>query len=282
MILRTDLALEAHEFSGDCEGVELSQERMGDAAVTRMTITSPVAAKKLLKPEGSYVTVEMPSFSDSAFLPDERYEAVSNEISRMLPEKGTVLVVGLGNSSITPDALGPRTASQVLATRHISSELKRACGLDKLRSTAVLAPGVLGQTGIEVRDIIASLCRKIEPVAVIVIDALASRGLGRLGTTVQLSDAGIVPGAGVGNDRPEISMRSLGVPVISVGVPTVVDAATLAHDLGAHKTVPRAQMMIVTPREIDLLIDRASRLLALAVNSALHPQMDPISLLSAV
>lgn len=275
MMMRTDLAIDAHELCGECEGVSVTETKINDMLVTRMHADERSARGTLGKPPGNYVTVEMPRFSDSAFYPDERFETVAQEISRLLPDEGVVLVVGLGNSSITPDALGPRTAGQVLATRHLSGELKRACGLEGLRPVAVLAPGVLGQTGIEVRDIIAALVHSLSPAAVIVIDALASCRLGRLGSTVQLSDAGISPGSGVGNNRPEISAASIGVPVISIGVPTVTDASAVTEDSAGNA-------MIVTPREIDLLTDRASRLLALAINAALHPDMDPIALLSAV
>lgn len=287
MEYRTDLALEERELRGDCGGVRSDERRIKDVTVSRITVETAEGARSLGKPVGSYVTVEMPPLTDSAFAPDERYEIISSELAALLPEKGTVLAVGLGNSRITPDALGPRTALQIAATRHITEELHRSAGFDALRSCAVIAPGVLGQTGIEVLDLLRALCRSIKPAAVIVIDAMASRRLARLGCTVQISDAGISPGAGVGNDRPEISRGELGIPVVSVGVPTVVEAATLASDLTGDSTAgsrvsPRGAGMIVTPREIDLLIDRSSRLLALSINHALHPEIDPIELLSLV
>lgn len=286
MHYRTDLALEEKELRGDCRGVTSEQLTDGEASVTRITVENEDGARGLGKPVGCYVTVEMPPLTDNAVMPDERYEAVSRELARLLPKEGTVLVAGLGNRNITPDALGPRVVSQVAATRHITEELHRSTGFDALRSCAVIAPGVLGQTGIEVVDLLRALCRQIKPAAVIVIDAMASRQLSRLGCTVQISDSGISPGAGVGNNRPSISRHELGVPVIAVGVPTVVDAATLAADLTGKESEadvsPRGASMIVTPREIDLLIDRASRLLALAINQALHPTLDPVELLSLV
>ena len=162
---------------------------------------------------------------------EERIQTAAKEIRSLLPEKGLVLVAGLGNSDITPDDLGPRTANMILATRHISEELARAVGLIGLRPVAVLAPGVLGQTGIETGELLYSIVQRLSPAALIVVDALASRRLDRLGCTLQISDTGISPGSGVGNARPHISRETMGVPVISMGVPTVVDAATLAADL---------------------------------------------------
>lgn len=287
MQYRTDLALEEREQRGECRGVKSEENISGDVTVNRITVENEEGERSLGKPKGCYVTIELPPLTDNAFMPDERYEAISGELGRLLPEKGTVLVVGLGNRRITPDALGPRTASQVAATRHIAEELSRTAGFDALRSCAVISPGVLGQTGIEVVDLLRSLCAQIKPAAVIVIDAMASRRLERLGCTVQISDAGISPGAGVGNNRPSISRAELGIPVVSVGVPTVVEATTLAADLTGGKSQknavsPRGETMIVTPREIDLLIDRSSRLLALSINHALHPDIDPVELLSIV
>lgn len=287
MEFRTDLALELREIRGECKGVKSEEYSSEGVAVSRITVENEEGARHLGKPKGRYVTVEFSTLTDHTFVPDERYEAVSAELAAMLPESGTVLVAGLGNRAITPDALGPRTAAQVAATRHIVDELQRTAGFDSLRSCAVIAPGVLGQTGVEAAELLKALCAEIKPSAVIVIDAMASRRLSRLGCTVQISDAGISPGAGVGNNRPSISRAELGVSVISIGVPTVVDAATLARDIAGDRfsedyVSPGGAGMIVTPREIDLLTDRASRLLALSINHALHPAIDPIELLSLV
>ena len=286
MELRTDLALELREIHGECSGVKNEEYSDKNVTVSRITVENDEGARHLGKPKGRYVTVEFPTLTEHTFLPDERYEAISTELAAMLPENGTVLVAGLGNRAITPDALGPRTAAQVAATRHIVGELQRTAGFTALRSCAVIAPGVLGQTGVEAAELLKAVCSEIKPAAVIVIDAMASRSLSRLGCTVQISDTGISPGAGVGNNRPSISRAELGVSVISIGVPTVVDAATLAYDLTGDRAEnyvnPRGAGMIVTPREIDLLTDRASRLLALSINHALHPEIDPIELLSLV
>lgn len=283
MELRTDLALESREQHPDCQGVKCTQTVDGDVTVTDMTVETQEAVRRLGRPQGKYVTVALPPLTDHAFLPEGKYETVSAVLAQMLPPEGTILVAGLGNHSITPDALGPKAVSMIPATRHILAELRRSTQKNGLRSCAVIAPGVLGQTGVEAVELIASVCRAVRPAAVIVIDALASRSLDRLGCTIQISDAGIQPGAGVGNCRPSISSAELGVPVIAVGVPTVVDASTLACDLTGGVTdavKPEGRGMIVTPREIDLLIDRAARLAALAVNHALHPNIDPEELIA--
>lgn len=277
MQLRTDLALEQREMHTDLpEGVTCAERTEQGITVTRIGITNNAGAKALGKPIGNYLTVEVPPFSDH---PEQAsaVAAVAGALSELLPKEGAVLIAGLGNRAITPDALGPKAAARILATRRIGAEIARVAGIDAVRSVAVITPGVLGQTGIEASDLIAGVVREIQPAAVIAIDALASRYLKRLGCTVQLSDSGIEPGAGVGNARREISRGTLGVPVVAIGVPTVVDAATLVADLtggSGEIAEPQGRQMIVTPREIDLLIDRAAGLLAAAINGALHPKLD--------
>ena len=238
------------------------------------------------KPVGEYITVELDEFSYDTELLDDRMKSISTQISSLLPKgDGTVLVAGIGNKDITPDALGPRCAEGIFSTRHITSELAEEIGLDFLNPVCSLATGVLGQTGIETGEIIKSVADAIKPKAVIVIDALAAAGLERLGRTVQITDTGITPGSGVGNKRAEISKNTLGVPVIAIGVPTVVDAVTLAKDMTGNKTATEsaeAQNMMVTPREIDVMIERAAKLISLCVNCALQPETDPELLLSVV
>lgn len=293
MEFRTDLAVEAAEAKTDIKGIECSEEKVGKANISRMMITSKEASEKLGKPVGKYITVEVPALTDYFRSTDERIKVVAKEIKALIPNEGPILVAGLGNSAITPDALGPKSASKVLATRHISGELAKSIGLQDLRSVTVLAPGVLGQTGMEASEMLLSVTERLKPCCAIVADALASRRLSRLGCTIQISDSGICPGAGVGNSRPSINHSTLGIPVIGIGTPTVVDATTLAHDiLGNNQTKnmedtlekvsPRGEMMIVTPREIDLLIDRASTLIAMAINCALHPSFSPDELYSLV
>ena len=291
MNFRTDLALERHEIlnKSDLSGVLTETEEEENIRISRMTIKSREAEKKLLKPKGRYITLEIPSFLNDAEIFDNKLNLLSKEISSVLPsENGEVLVVGLGNEQITADALGPKTSSLILATRHISSEIASSLGFDKLRSVASLAPGVLGRTGIETGEIIRGITDRIKPQAVIVVDALASRSIKRLGTTVQISDTGICPGSGVGNNRKRLDETTLGVKVISIGVPTVVDGETLVYDLTDRKktksfsALPESKNVVVTPKEIDLLIDRASKLISMAINCALQKDMTPEDIISLV
>lgn len=292
MELRTDLAVEQREIAGeDVKGVEYSKERIGALEVERLDVTSEKASRELKKPIGGYVTIDLPPLTDNIENTDERLKTVAAEIRRLLPVNGLVLVAGLGNIDITPDALGPKTASSVLATRHITGEIARSTGLDRLRPVAVLSTGVTGQTGIETGEYLLGVISRIKPTAVIVVDALASRRLSRLGCTMQISDTGISPGAGVGNHRTRIDSDTMGVPVIAIGVPTVVDAFTLATDLlgiedeaDSQKIMdeisPMGRKMVVTPKEIDLLVDRAARLISLSINFALQTGVEPEDLLA--
>ncbi len=269
--IRTDLALEACDGQAPkMRGVQRRQSQQGGVTVTRIVVQSDSAAKQLEKPKGTYITVEWDKYAADT----DTHTAVTRALQSLLPRQGTVLVAGLGNLQVTPDALGPKTAAKVLATRHISAELAQSIGLTGLRSVSVLAPGVLGQTGIESMEILAATVEKTHPDAVLVVDALAARELGRLCRTVQICNTGISPGAGVGNHRAEVSHATLGVPVVAVGVPTVVDAATLVADLSGSLPA-RPTDMIVTPREIDMEIDRAGNLLGHAINCALQPHIDP-------
>lgn len=276
MQIRTDLAMEA------AADVPVEREQIGDSEVCRMTLTAQTA-ERVGKPAGRYITASFPPLTDDEHDLEERALLLGRELRNWLPTEGCVLVVGLGNKSITPDALGPCTASMVLATRHIQGEFARSVGLDDLRSTVVLQTNVLGNTGMESSELVQGVCQTLQPCAVIAIDALAARSVERLGRTVQLSDTGIAPGSGVGNNRRVLNRETLGIPVIGLGVPTVVDAATLARDLTGQEepsVEPRGAAMMVTPREIDLLIARASRLLAMTVHAALQPSYSPLELLS--
>lgn len=277
MNIRTDLALEQREIKkGEISGVISDEEKIGAITVTRIRVLSEQGAAALKKAVGDYVTVEVPPIDRHGGDWNDTVYAVSSELSKLLGEiKGTVLVVGIGNTDITPDALGPKTALGVLATRHISRELSEQLGLAGLKSVAVLSPGVLGQTGMELQEIIRGAVENIKPQAIIAVDALAARRVSRLGCTVQLSNTGISPGSGVGNARRELSRATLGIPVIAIGVPTVVDAQTLIYDLCGTTPQENNENMIVTPREIDLMIDRAAELLSFAINISLQPDTDP-------
>lgn len=288
---RTDLAVEERELLGeDIKGADYSEQDVGGLHIERLCITGERAARLLKKPCGTYITAQLPPLTDRLSDTDERLSALSKEIKKLLPVNGLVLVAGLGNSEITPDALGPKTAAKVLATRHIPGEIARSTGLDRLRAVAVMNTGVTGKTGIETGELLLGVIKRIRPSALLVVDALASRRLERLGCTIQISDTGISPGAGVGNRRARIDSSTMGVPVIAIGVPTVVDALTLAFDLldiedekrgrELSKTVsPEGRAMVVTPKEIDLLVERAAHLISLSINYALQSAMEPADLL---
>lgn len=284
MHTRTDLAIEAAAdaaLSG-AEDATQSEDTYGTMRVTRLHVRTRRAARRLGKPCGRYITAQFPPLSDDETGLAAYAEQLGQELQALLPADGTVLVVGLGNRTVTPDTLGPATADMVLATRHIRGEFARAVGLDDLRPTAVLTPGVLGQTGTESGEIVRGVCREVNPSAVIVVDALAARCMERLGCTVQLCDTGIAPGSGVGNDRRPLNAQLLGVPVIGVGVPTVVDVATLVAAYRPDVALPDGEgtPMMVTPREIDLTVSRAARLLAMSINRALQPAYSPRDLIS--
>ncbi len=288
MQIRTDLAVEARELAGeDISGVEYKTYRQSGLEISRITVKSRKASHSLGKEPGTYITVELPSLTDNFTETDERLKIIGLEIRRLLPVNGLVLVAGLGNMEITPDSLGPKTGLRVLATRHITGEIARSTGLDRLRPVAVIQTGVTGQTGIETGEYILSVVRRIKPTAVIVIDALASRRPERLGRTLQISDTGIAPGAGVGNHRTRITKDTIGVPVIAIGVPTVIDVKTVISEFSDKETEQSKEAllgfgenMIVIPREIDLLTERASRLIAFALNGALQNEFDLPDLVS--
>lgn len=285
MNFRTDLALERCEnLSGkDLDGILIDSFDSDDARVTRIDVLDEKGAATVGKPIGRYVTVEVAPFAKHAQFIDKSLDTVASEIRRMLPESGSVLVAGLGNSKITPDALGPKCASMIFATRHITGELLKETGFEGLRCVSAFSAGVLGETGAEAGEMIKGVVGMLRPDAVITIDALAARNIGRLGTTIQMCNTGIVPGSGVGNARLEINERTIGVPVIAIGVPTVVDAATLILDFAGdidEKNVPEeAESMMVTPREVDLMIERAAKLTSLAINCALQPGISPEDML---
>ncbi len=293
MNFRTDLALERKEYLDrhDLDGIISHKKTVDGITVDTITVTNEAGEKAIGKPAGTYITVETVPFTRNSDLFSPSLYVLRDELKGLLPEeKGCVLVAGLGNPDITPDALGPRCISLLFATRHIPDSLARESGFSSLRPVAGIIPGVLGKTGMESSEIISGIVKKINPCAVIVIDALASRSTDRLGRTVQLSDTGISPGSGVGNHRQSINEKNLGVPVIAIGVPTVVDGRTLAFDILekagiSEETIKQTDIkdtMMVTPKEIDALIERASRLVAMAINTALHPDISEEDILAVV
>ncbi len=297
MNLRTDLAVERHEIvENECtDGIKIKNFSLKNVAVTEIEVTNENGSNAIGKPVGTYITVEVDPLTKTDDVFSNHLFVLADLIQRLLPSgEGTVLVAGLGNRSITADALGPQVAELIFATRHIGDEIRKSAKLENIRNVAVITPGVLGKTGIETGEIIESVAKKISPKAVIVIDALASRRVERLGTTVQISTSGISPGSGVGNSRSRIDRETLGVPVISIGVPTVVDAATLASDLfekAGYKQEngeldrilkPLGENITVTPKEIDLLTQRSAKLVAMSINCALQPQLEIKDILSVV
>ncbi len=280
MSSRTDLAVECLDFATEImpKGVEKTVETKNGMNVIRVKITDAQSAEVIGKPIGEYITIDTSDFKEATDGFNNEVETVADILSSIIrkDERG-VLVVGLGNQGITPDALGPKTISYIFATRHIGSELQKQIGLTGLTPVAAIATGVLGQTGIETCEIVASIVKGINPSCVIVIDALASKSVDRLATTIQISNAGIAPGSGVQNRRKELNENTLGIPVISVGVPMVVDMTTIAYDmLGeglSDKISEKGKTMMVTPREIDLAIEHASKMVGFAINKALQPDL---------
>lgn len=271
---RTDLAVESFESADKTviDGVKVTEEK----DVTTVTVLNDNGARAIGKPIGKYVTCSVPSFVSDTDIFDGRLNKISSILETLLPKNmSCVLVAGVGNLKITADALGPKTNDYILATRHIVDSLDKSVGLGSLFSVAAVSTGVLGDTGIESAEIIKGVVSQINPSCVIVVDALAASSSERLGTTVQLSDVGISPGSGVGNHRFEISEKTLGVPVVSVGIPTVVSTAAIKGEADGD-------YMFVTPREIDRVIEQGSKLIGMSINTCLQKDISPQDLFSLV
>ncbi len=282
---RTDLALEAQELwqegaekTAKLSGVKAGKSRREGYPVTRVEILDAEGAKTLGKPVGTYLTLDFTAYwqrKEDYF--QRAVRALGAELKAMLPGDGAALVIGLGNRAMTPDAVGPLTLESVLITRHLRAAMPKQFG--GFRPVSAFSVGVLGTTGVESAEAVRGLVKEVEPDFVIAIDALASRRTGRVCAAVQLSDSGIIPGSGVGNHRAALNQESLGVPVFAVGVPTVVDAATLAADLLEESGVTefdekrlrsRKQPMTVTPRDIDAQVRELARVMGYGVNWALQ------------
>ena len=273
MGIRTDLAVESFAEERLPEGVR--REKRGRAFdITEIVIENDSCLKTLGKGKGRYITLEGRSLSRYADDYEEMAQEVAGELSRLVPD-GDILVVGLGNNDITPDAVGPQAASRILATRHLRDELgeDEENFLVSLRRVSAIAGGVLGQTGIETAEIVRALAEQLCPAGIIAVDALACSDISRLGTAIQMTDAGISPGSGVANARKELSEKQLGIPVIAVGVPTVVDMHTIVRSLTGTDIEVNSPNMMVTPRDVDRLTERASQLIAFGINLALHPSL---------
>ena len=284
MAFRTDLAVEAienHKTAAALPHVRQSDRTLEGFAVHEVRILSEDAAREIGKPQGRYLTLELDALirrEEDAF--PRACKALSTLLRELLPRPndGPVLIAGLGNRMITPDAIGPQTADHVIATRHLVAQ-SPAIFAD-WRPVSALAPGVLGQTGVETGEVICGVLDRVRPAAVIAVAALAACRLSRLLRPVQLADTGITPGAGVGNARAALNEETLGVPVIAVGVPTVVDGATLAHEISSQLGQPAcealddlSQPVMITTRDIDREVADISRMIGYAVNMALHPHL---------
>ena len=276
MGFHTDLTIESVE-SVNCnmEGIRQNEYKKGDITVNEIEIESN-AAERIGRKCGKYITLSADSIYDFAYNEKQLIELFSENLSKLLNKVESVLVCGIGNRDITPDALGPLAADKIFATRHLSKQLAQSTGLGELTPVSVISPGVLGQTGLEVGETLKGIVEKTKPSAVIVIDALAAIKVSRLCTTIQLSDTGITPGSGVHNARAELSEKTLGLKVISVGVPTVADAEIfIEHQPGEKRGNINHEPMIVTPREIDMIIRHAAIVAAMGINCTLQPHISP-------
>lgn len=282
-IRRTDLALEARELwkeqAGETtklQGVKARDGNREGIPVTTVEILDQEGEQALGKPRGTYVTLTLEGVAnreEDVF--GRAARAIAAELEERMaevPQNGLVLVAGLGNRAITPDAIGPKVHSHILVTRHLVAQMPEHFGA--MRPVASLAAEVLGTTGVESGEVVKAVCDKIRPACVIAVDALASRSLERLCRTVQLADTGIIPGSGVGNHRFGLNRESLGVPVIALGVPTVVDGATLAADLLGTDELPdlgAGRDLFVTPRDIDSQVADLSKIIGYGIDLALQP-----------
>jgi spore protease len=311
--IRTDLAVEAKEIyqkeNGDIPGIEVQESTEGDIKITSVKIVSDIGEQMMRKPKGTYITIDMPRLTHyDADTMDEVSKVLGKTLLDMInmEDSMTALVVGLGNWNITPDALGPKVIDKLMVTRHLKELVPDKID-ERIRPVCAIAPGVLGLTGIETGEIIKGVVEKIKPNIVICIDALASRKMDRVNSTIQIGNTGITPGSGVGNRRKELSFETLGIPVIAIGVPTVVDAATMANDTidmvldqmidqsknggqfyNMLKTIDKNEKqkmiqeilnpylgdLMVTPKEVDIVIDSVSKVIANGINIALQPALD--------
>jgi spore protease len=273
-----ELWQESAEKTTKLSGVKAGKSRREGYPVTKVEILDEEGAKNLGKPVGTYLTLDLTAYwqrKENYF--DRAVRALGAELRDMLPGDGAAMVIGLGNRAMTPDAVGPLTLESVLVTRHLRAAMPKQFG--GFRPVSAFSVGVLGTTGVESAEAVRGLVKQVKPDFVIAVDALASRRTGRVCATVQLSDSGIIPGSGVGNHRSALNKESLGVPVFAVGIPTVVDAATLAADLLEESGVKefdekrlrsRKQPLTVTPRDIDAQVRELARVLGYGVNWALQ------------
>ncbi|MBX6394160.1 MAG: GPR endopeptidase [Alicyclobacillaceae bacterium] len=307
---RTDLAVEAHQLAGggDIPGVDVETWTEEGITVTRMHVRDEAAARRIGKAVGRYSTLEVPGLRKRD--PDLQ-ERVSRRMAAELaafidlPDTAPALVVGLGNWNVTPDSLGPLVVDKLFVTRHLFHHIPDVMG-DGYRSVSAVAPGVLGITGIETMEIVKGIVEHVKPKLVVAVDALASRSTKRVNTTIQIADTGIHPGSGVGNRRKGLTRETLGVPVVAIGVPTVVEAMTIIQDAWDYLLQkltrelsdqlrsafpsfdpeqkyqwiteildPMGDNLVVTPTEIDAFVEDVAQIVATGLNVALHPAITP-------
>lgn len=310
MIFRTDLALERREVykkakavENEIEGISYNEEKVNDrVTITRVGVINEAGEKAIGKPMGEYITLDI---SKVKYMEEESIQEVSEILSKEIKKlvdkhigiQDSVLIVGLGNEYVTPDSLGPKVANDIEVTRHIIKYCPQFVK-EGTREISAVSPGVLGVTGIETLEIVKGIVENVHPNLLIVIDSLCSKNIDRISSSIQISDTGIVPGAGIGNTRAELSKNTLGIPVIALGVPTVVEAATITNDgldlfieklqeesksneyLNKLKEednyeeikealLPKEFNFIVTPKEIDELIEKMSKLISYGINMSL-------------
>lgn len=318
--IRTDMADESRAIGagartrtmdgGFGEGIRVEQDGDMDVSITRVRVNTPQGEQKVGKPIGNYITLDIPKVAGkSRDLYEKSCRMLARELENLvhINKKDTVLVVGLGNWNVTADALGPKVAQYVLVTRHIYEYLPKEVD-ETERPVCAISPGVLGITGIETGHIVKGIVDNVKPALVIAVDALASRSMSRVNASVQIADTGIAPGSGVGNKRTALNRETLGVPVIAIGVPTVVDAATMASDTldlvldsmmnqagqgsDFYKMLsqidrdekyrmiiellePNSGNLVVTPKDTDEIVEYLSKLVANGINMALHENIGP-------
>ena len=304
---RTDMAVERNDMykkqNGQIDGVEVQNEEKENIKITRVKITNEEGEKALNKPKGNYITLDIKNIKtidneQIEKISDNLAEELRNIIKEHISDTEDILIVGLGNLYVTPDALGPKVVPEIEITRHILEYMPKAMPEDT-RPVSAISPGVLGTTGIETMEILKGIVENVKPKMLIVIDALATRSIERISSSIQIADTGIVPGAGVNNTRKEISQKTLGIPVIAIGVPMVVDLATITDDcLNIFITklqqeaksndylnnlkendnyeeikdalIPNDFNMIVTPKEIDDLIENMGSVVARGINFSIN------------
>ena len=278
--IRTDLAFEANEQLNRIQkkpndGVKSEIRKEGEVEITTIDVISEDAANKLGKECGRYITLAIDELSHEIEDYENTSRIMADAMDMMLPQQARdkgILVIGLGNRYITADSLGAKVVEKIMVTRHFIKYAKDE--MDKrIQSVSAIAPGVLGVTGIETQEIVKAVVKTVKPGAVIAIDALASRSVSTIASTIQIADSGISPGSGIGNSRKGLNKKTLGIPVIVVGTPTVIYASTIIQDAIGEKEIDIQEniaKMIVTPRDIDEVVENMSKIISLGINLLIH------------